>query len=117
MEYTRIAIISQSIIEKFNTEIIRSRPIKPPGEISIHRSGPISVSALLRRHSLQIAASQDPQCFNVFCTRGLNDIMGKLRSRRLLVPSDAFQIITDELLIEGRLGFARRILTGGPESR
>jgi hypothetical protein len=32
-----------------NTEIIRSRPMKPPGEVSIQQSGPVSVFALLRR--------------------------------------------------------------------
>src|ERR1700726_1732551 len=67
--------------------------------------------------SIEYVAGNALICFPVFVPRSSDNFRRKSGPWGLLVPTDALEIIADILLVEGRLGIARRVLIARPEAR
>jgi hypothetical protein len=63
------------------------------------------------------AAGDALKCFPIFIARSGDNVRRKSWRWRLLVPSDALEIVADELLVERRLNLSGRVLVTGPEAR
>src|SRR5947209_2855166 len=66
--------------------------------------------------SPQIAAGEDPERLPVLGAGCFDDVARQFRSRRLLIPADTLQIVTNKLFVEGGLRFSRRVLVRRPEA-
>ena len=62
---------------------------------------------------MEVAPGEAAVRFDVFFTRAEDDIVGKRRHGRLLVPADLLEVVADELLVETRLRSAGFVLSSG----
>src|SRR3954466_8298648 len=65
----------------------------------------------------ELPAAQSAKCFLIFPTRLFCDAFRQCRSRRLLIPADALQIVAHKLLVKRKLRAARGVSVRRPEAR
>src|SRR6187549_332638 len=66
--------------------------------------------------SLQLLPCEPLEGIDVLGAGLEDDVIGKARHRRLLVPADGFEIVADELLVEARLRTAGGVAVARPEA-
>src|SRR5918995_311002 len=67
--------------------------------------------------SFELEAAQQAERLDVFLAGFRDHLIRQRRHRRLLVPSNRFEIVADELFVEARLRAARCVNIARPETR
>jgi hypothetical protein len=88
-----------------------------PGDHLVDEPLQFLIHARLPVRLFEFEVRQEAERLNVLLARLLDHVVGKARHRGLLVPSNFFEIIANELFVEARLRAAGNVKVPRPEAR